>query len=64
MEIFIVYWVAVVVLFIVGLIQLIVKSARNQPVRPALKLIIASVILVVIGAGACAFILSNLNIGH
>jgi len=64
MEIFIVYWVAVVVLFIVGLIQLIVKSARNQPVRPALKLIIASVILVVIGAGACALILSNLNIGH
>ncbi|QPH39157.1 hypothetical protein [Pedobacter endophyticus] len=64
MEIFIVYWVAVVVLFIVGVIQLIIKSAKNQPLKPALKLIIASVILVVIGAGACALILSNLSIGH
>ncbi|GGI24252.1 hypothetical protein [Pedobacter mendelii] len=64
MEIFIVYWLLVAVLFIIGIVQLIIKSVKNQPIKPALKLIIASVILVVIGAGACAIMLSNLSIGH
>lgn len=63
MEFFIIYWLIVVVVFLVGIIQLIAKSAKNQPVKPALKLIIASVIMLVIGAGACAVILSNLSIG-
>ena len=64
MEIFVIYWLLVGVLFTIGIVQLIIKSVKNQPVKPALKLIIASVILVVVGAGACAVILSNLRIGN
>lgn len=64
MGIFIVYWLIVVVLFVIGIIQIIIKAAKNQPVKPGLQLVIASIIMVVIGAGACAVILSNLNIGH
>lgn len=60
----IVYWVVVVLLFVIGIIQIIVKAAKNQPIKSGLKLVIASVIMLVIGAGACAVILSNLNIGH
>jgi len=64
MGLFIVYWVVVALLFVIGIIQIVVKAANNQPVKPGLKLVIASVIMLVIGAGACAVILSNLNIGH
>jgi hypothetical protein len=64
MGLFIVYWVVVALLFVIGIIQIIVKAANNQPVKPGLKLVITSVIMLVIGAGACAVILSNLNIGH
>nr|WP_315423017.1 hypothetical protein [uncultured Pedobacter sp.] len=64
MELFIVYWVIVGLLFTIGIIQIIVKAAKNQSVKPGLKLVIASVIMLVIGAGACAVILSNLSIGH
>jgi len=64
MELFIVYWVIVGLLFTIGIIQIIVKATKNQPVKSGLKLVIASVIMLVIGAGACAVILSNLNIGH
>ena len=60
----IIYWLIVVVLFIVGVVQVIIKSVRNEPVRSGLRLIIASVIMLVIGAGACAVILSNLKMGH
>jgi len=60
----IIYWLVVVVLFIVGVVQVIIKSVRNEPVRSGLRLIIASVIMLVIGAGACAVILSNLKMGH
>ncbi|NTE00057.1 hypothetical protein G6M26_43230 [Agrobacterium tumefaciens] len=60
----IIYWLVVVVLFIVGVVQVIIKSVKNEPVRSGLRLIIAAVIMLVIGAGACAVILSNLNIGH
>ncbi len=64
MDLFIVYWGAVVVLFVVGVIQVIIKATKNESVKPGLKLIIASIIMVVIGAGACAVILSNLKISH
>jgi hypothetical protein len=64
MGLFIVYWIVVALLFVIGLIQIIVKAAKNQPVKPGLNLVIASVIMLVIGAGACAVILSNLNISH
>ncbi|PWS26549.1 hypothetical protein DHW03_17405 [Pedobacter yonginense] len=52
------YALTAIVLFIVGLIQVIVKSSNNEPVKSGLKLIIISVIMVVIGFGACAVILS------
>ncbi|MBO9673705.1 MAG: hypothetical protein J7577_09685 [Sphingobacteriaceae bacterium] len=64
MGIFIIYWVIVVLLFVIGIIQIIVKAIKDQSVKPGLKLVIASVIMLVIGAGACAVILSNLKIGH
>ncbi|WP_293741752.1 hypothetical protein [uncultured Pedobacter sp.] len=64
MGIFIIYWVIAVLLFIIGIVQIIMKAVRNQPVKPGLQLVIASVIMLVIGAGACAVILSNLKIGH
>jgi len=64
MGLFIIYWVAAVLLFVIGIIQIIIKATKNQPVKSGLKLVIASVIMLVIGAGACAVILSNLNIGH
>ena len=60
----IIYWLVVVVLFIVGVVQVIIKSVKNESVRSGLRLIIASVIMLVIGAGACAVILSNLKMGH
>ena len=62
MEGFLLYWAAVAILLLVGFIQLIVKSVKNEPLKPALRLLIIGVILVVIGAGACAVILSNLSI--
>lgn len=55
----IIYCLTVIVLFVVGIIQVIVKSSRNEPVKPGLKLIIISVIMVVIGFGACAVLLAN-----
>ncbi|WP_293788945.1 hypothetical protein [uncultured Pedobacter sp.] len=64
MGIFIIYWAVVVLLFVIGIIQIIIKAANNQPVKPGLQLVIASAIMLVIGAGACAVILSNLKIGH
>ncbi|MBC6111201.1 hypothetical protein ACFOG5_09580 [Pedobacter fastidiosus] len=53
------YALTAIVLFIVGVIQVIMKSTNNEPVKPGLKLIIISVIMVVIGFGACAVILSQ-----
>ena len=64
MGIFIIYWVIAVLLFVIGIVQVIIKAVKNQPVKSGLKLVIASIIMLVIGAGACAVILSNLNIGH
>ncbi len=64
MEIFILYWIIVAILFIVGIIQIIIKAANHKPLKPGLNLVIISVVMLVIGAGACAVILSNLHIGH
>lgn len=55
----ILYGFATVILFVVGLIMIIVASTNNGSVKPGLKLLIASVIMVVIGLGACAVILAN-----
>ena len=59
----IIYWIAVAIIFLVGLIMLIVKSSKNEPLKPAIKLLILSVIMLVIGVGACAVILSGLSGG-
>jgi hypothetical protein len=58
-----IYWIAVAIIFLVGLVMLIVKSSKNLPLKPALRLMIIAVILLVIGVGACAIILGNLNLG-
>ncbi|WP_316772111.1 hypothetical protein [Pedobacter frigiditerrae] len=58
------YWLAVGVVFLIGLAQLIIKSSKNQPLKPALKLLIISVIMLVIGVGACAVILGGLGGMH
>jgi len=55
----ILYGLATVVLFVVGIIMMIAAASNNSPVKPGLKLLIASVIMVVIGFGACAVILAN-----
>jgi succinate dehydrogenase hydrophobic anchor subunit len=55
----IIYCLTAVVLFIVGIIQIIIKSSRNEPVKSGLKLLIISVIMVVIGFGACAVLLAS-----
>ena len=55
----IVYCLIAVVLFVVRIIQIIIKSSRNEPIKPGLKLLIISVIMVVIGFGACAVLLAN-----
>jgi hypothetical protein len=56
---FIVYCLTAVVLFVVGIIQVIIKSSRNEPVKSGLKLLIISVIMMMIGFGACAVLLFN-----
>ncbi|QNN43210.1 MULTISPECIES: hypothetical protein [Pedobacter] len=56
---FVIYCLTAIVLFVVGIIQIIIKSSRNEPVKSGLKLIIISVIMVVIGFGACAVLLAN-----
>ncbi len=62
MALFLVYWVAVGLLLLVGFIRLIVDAVNNKPLKPALTLLIIGVILIVVGAGACAVILSNISI--
>jgi multidrug transporter EmrE-like cation transporter len=57
----IIYWIAVAIIFIVGLARIIfTKPTANNKV-PGLKLIIAAVIMVVIGGGACALMLGSLG---
>ncbi|WP_316844218.1 hypothetical protein [Pedobacter psychrodurus] len=55
----VIYALTAIVLFVVGIIQIIIKSSRNEPVKSGLKLVIISVIMVVIGFGACAVLLAN-----
>jgi len=55
----VIYVLTAIVLFVVGIIQIIIKSSRNEPVKSGLKLVIISVIMVVISFGACAILLAN-----
>jgi hypothetical protein len=53
------YALAIVGLFIGGIITIIVNSSRNQPVKPGVQMIIASVIMVIVGFGACVALMAN-----
>lgn len=57
----IIYWFAVVVIFLIGLIQLIIKSYNNRPLKPALRLLIIAVIMLVIGLGTCAVLMGSMG---
>ncbi|WP_343531707.1 hypothetical protein [Pedobacter sp.] len=58
----ILYWIAVAIMFLVGLGQLIFAKRTEQNKTPGLKLLIITVIMVVIGGGACLMLLSGLSI--
>lgn len=51
------YGLAIVGLFIGGIVTIIIKASKKEPVKVGIMMLIASVALVVIGAGACAFLL-------
>jgi multidrug transporter EmrE-like cation transporter len=55
------YWIAVGIMLLVGLIRLIFGKRTEKDKTPGLNLVIASVIMFVIGGGACAFLLSGLG---
>lgn len=60
----ILYWIAAGLLLLIGIVKIIIAATNNQPVKTGLKLVITSVIMLVVGAGACALILSGINIQH
>jgi hypothetical protein len=53
------YGLAIVGLFIAGIITIIVKSSNHEPVKLGVQMLIASIVMVVIGGGACAVLLAN-----
>ncbi|MHA4894544.1 hypothetical protein ACXZ1K_07310 [Pedobacter sp. PWIIR3] len=55
------YWGAVVMIFLIGLIKIIVAAINGTSLKNGLKLLILSVIMVVIGAGACALMMSGIG---
>jgi len=55
------YWAAAGIVFLVGLIKLIIAATNGGSAKSGLWLLIISIIMVVIGAGACALMLSGLN---
>lgn len=62
MGLFILYWLIVIVLFLIGLgISIFAKD--NEKRKTGIRLLITSVIMLIIGAGVCGFILMNLNLG-
>jgi hypothetical protein len=64
MELLVLYWGATALLLVIGFVMLIANAVAGKPLKMALRLLIGGVILVVIGAGACAVILSNLGGMH
>lgn len=64
MELILLYWGATALLLVIGFVMLIVNAVANKPLKMALRMLIAGVILIVIGAGACAVMLSNLGGMH
>lgn len=64
MELILLYWGATGLLLVIGFVMLIANAVANKPLKMALRMLIAGVILIVIGAGACAVMLSNLGGMH
>ena len=58
------YWAATGLILVVGFVMLIANAVAGKPLKMALRTLITGVILLVIGAGACAVILSNLGGMH
>ena len=57
---FLFYWFVVAVVFVIGVIWIFVAAVRQTSTKPGLKMVIGAVIMFVIGAGACAALLSGL----
>ncbi|MBE9602918.1 hypothetical protein [Pedobacter sp. MC2016-24] len=64
MELMLLYWAATGLILVVGFVMLIANAVAGKPLKMALRTLITGVILLVIGAGACAVILSNLGGMH
>ncbi|GGP03497.1 hypothetical protein GCM10010992_12130 [Cloacibacterium rupense] len=63
MGLFILYWLIVIVLFLIGLgISIFAKD--NEKRKTGIRMLITSVIMLIIGAGVCGYILMNLNLGN
>jgi hypothetical protein len=60
----ILYWIAAGLMLLIGIIKIIIAAANSQPAKAGLKLVITSVIMLVVGVGACALILGGINIQH
>jgi len=64
MELMLLYWAATALILVVGFVMLIANAVAGKPLKMALRTLITGVILLVIGAGACAVMLSNLGGMH
>ena len=64
MELMLLYWAATGLILVVGFVMLIANAVAGKPLKMALRTLITGVILLVIGAGACAVMLSNLGGMH
>ena len=63
MGLFILYWLIVIVLFLIGLgISIFAKDKEKR--KTGIRLLITSVIMLIIGAGVCGYILMNLNLAN
>jgi hypothetical protein len=58
----ILYWIAAGVMLLIGIIKIIIDSVNNRPVKAGLKLVITSMVMLVVGAGACALIIGGINL--
>lgn len=63
MGLFILYWLLVIVLFLIGLgISIFAKDKEKR--KTGIRMLITSVIMLIIGAGVCGYILMKLNLGN
>ena len=53
------YGFAILALFIAGIVTIVVKSSNNQATKLGVRMLITSVVMLVIGGGACAALLAG-----